>query len=323
MSDRATPDRQVHTPHPRAHLAGTLRAIAHTLGLVGGALPADVRALLDRPADLPPTVPPEAAALKYDLYLTAASTRAWGLTVNDTWEPAAFRAALDRFLGPRAAPIARLSAALGHVPATTCGLGFDAPGRPPRVKVYLKEARWGAGLTDTPTLRTLAAAQLGIDVPPWLGDRTLGVVAVELHPDGATGLKLYPGGDTAAAAAAGAPGAAPLVHTLARTSPGPGHYYLTVRLGPDAPPRVAMNKVYNVVQTAFTGRGADVEGVWSEVGRLFESAGQGGVLQSLRDRLTIPGLRVVPTATAVEDEGRSVDVYVAAWATEPGSDPRP
>lgn len=314
--------RRVQPPPPRAHLDGTLRAAAHLAALAGGRVPADVAALLDRPGDLPVALPPEAPALKYDLYLTAAPTPAWGLTINHNWEGASFDRALARFLGPRAGRVAGLVDALGPIPATTCGIGFDRPGAPPRVKLYLEEAAWDRGLVDAATLRPLAAARLGITVPDWLEDRPLGVVSLELHPDGTTGLKLYPGGATPAAAAAGAPGVADLVEILDRTSPGPGWYYLTVRLRPDAPPRLAMNKIVNVVQAAF-GEGADETPVWDEVGRLFDAAGQAEALRALRGRLTLPGLRVVPTAVAVEDGGRSVDVYVGAWAVPTGSGSAP
>ena len=302
--------RAVQAPPPRAHLAGTLTAVDRA----GLTLPADARALFDRPQDLPEHVPPEAATLKYDLYLTAAATRAWGATINNTWEPVAFRRALTRFLGDREAPVRRLAAALGNVPATTCGLGFDHPDRPPRVKVYLEEARWGRGLIGAARLRTLARDQLDVEVPAWLADRALGVVTVELNPDGTTGLKLYPGGPTPASAAAGAPDTGALADLLTGTSPGPGYYYLTVRLHPGAPPRLAMNKVYNVTQAGFTGDRGAVDAAWAEVSALFARAGQTAALESLRHRLAGPDLTLVPTATAVEDAGRSVDVYLAAWA---------
>jgi len=305
--------RRVLAPSPRAHLDGTLALLAD---LAGGPLPDGARAFLDRPADLPASVRPEDAGLKYDVYTTARpGGSAWGFTSNDRWEPAAWAQALDSLLATHGVDrrlYDALRGALGAVPATTLGLGVDRPGAPPRFKLYLKEARWNDGLVDAARLRALLAP-FELEVPDWLGDRPLGVVTVEAWPDGSAGVKLYPGGPDAASAAAGAPGVAGLLAAVPDRLP--GWWYLTVRLRPGTAPRLALNKIYDVVQLALVD-GADPAPAWEELDALFARAGQADALRRVRAAAEAPGRRVVPTAFAVEEEGRSVDVYLAAWAGE-------
>lgn len=306
--------RRVLAPSPRAHLDGTLALLA---GLAGGPLPAGALAFLRRPDDLPAQVRAEDAGLKYDVYATARpGAGAWGVTSNDRWEPAPWARALDALLATHGVDrrlYDALRGALGAVPATTLGLGVDRPGAPPRFKLYLKEARWNDGLVDAARLRALLAP-FDLEVPDWLGDRPLGVVAVEAWPDGSAGVKLYPGGSSPTEAAAGAPGVAALVDAAPDALP--GWWYLTVRLRPGAPPRVALNKIYDVVQLALV-EGADPGPAWDELEALFARVGQSAALGRTRALAEAPGRRVVPTAFAVEDEATSADVYLAAWSDPP------
>lgn len=313
-------------PPPRAHLAGTLALVRRFAAWAGDPpeLPA-LLALLDRPEALPDAVRPEDNSLKYDAYLTRGPAGpAWGVAVGDRYEgPAmlpALRALLAR-LGGRYAlePALALREALpGASPALTVALGFDAPGRPPRVKLYLQEERWGEGVGLAGPLGALLAARPGgAALPTWVAEDTpVGVLTVELGAEGQTRYKAYLGGPSPGALARGAP--AELLDLAARLgsvcSGVKGWYYATLRLRPGAPPGLAINKIYDHMALGFSGRPQALEAAWAEIAALFRGAGREAVLDQLHAALADePGLRVVPTATALEAEGRSVDLYCAAW----------
>ena len=295
---------------PAAHLAGT-RALLSALARVAGAGALDPRidALLGDPAGLPAV----GEGLKYDAYMTSAPDGlAWGFTINSRWEG---EVALSRF-GTFAHALRADYAWDGVEPfwrrsggVLTLGVGFDRPGAPPRLKLYAQEDVWGAGLVE----REAAEAQVGAPLPAWWGPR-VDVLTLELMPGGATRWKAYRGAASAEAAAAGGPPAVvDLAERIGRFSPlGPAWYYLTARLGETT--RFAMNKVYahGAVHAARGGAAA-----WRDTAALFASAGATPRLEALlREVLALRGVKVVPTATALEGGGRSADVYCAAWAVE-------
>ena len=91
-------------------------------------------------------------------------------------------------------------------------------------------------------------------------------------------------------------------------------HLISYRFAVDREPRYAINKIYEPVQLGFADGGADLPHGWEDVRRLFAIAGRAALLDALRaDLREVPRLRVVPTATALEDECRSADVYCAAW----------
>ena len=203
---------------PRAHRDGTLALL--------GDMPPPFRELVN--IDLPEIVPPATNGLKYDVYRV--SDGGSGFTVNDRWEGPEFFERLDRLLttiGGRWARPLRISAAV-----TTVSVAFDrgnAPGAPPRIKVYQQEDHWGVGVIDVATLRGL-----GWEVPEGVVGRA-GVVTTELFEDGREGRKVYIGGPSAEVVTVGTP-ASTLVSRLAACTL-PGWYYLTVRLRPGGAPR--------------------------------------------------------------------------------------
>jgi len=319
-------DRTLLIPPPRAHLAGTLALLGCYERLAGGHPDAGaLRAFLDRPGDLPASVPPEQNSMKYDAYITRARDRvAWGMAVCDRFEgvrmfPHVVRL-VERLRGSYHLDVAsRFRKHLANLdPMLTMAVGFDYPDRPPRLKIYLQEDQWGAGLCSAATLKALAEELApGCVLPDWMGaNRQVGVLMLELFPDGSIGLKAYLGGPTALAAAAGAPPAARslAVGMAARCRLPGGWYYLTVRSRPDEPTAYAINRIYNPVQLAFTRGGAGPRAAWLDVGRQFIAAGQRAAFGELiREISGLRGVRVVPTATALEAGGLSADVYCGAW----------
>lgn len=316
-------DVELIPPRPGAHQAGTVRLLRVFADLAG--TPARAGLLTDwveRPEAAGEGVDRRHYGLKYDAYLTRSDAGvAWGVAVNDRYEGrASLERATERLIarlpGDYDLAAARaIEQRFGHPGAsTTIAVGFDRPDRPPRLKVYLQEESWDAGLA---TLGELAE-HTGARLPDWLPAHTrAGVATVGLLPDGTLRLKAYVGGPDPVALVAGAPaGVQGLGRSMATASPAPdGWYYLTIRFDPDGW-RFAVNKIYNAVQLGFTRDGAGIDGAWDDVAGLFEAAGQGPTLAALRRALP-PGLRVVPTATAVEDGGRSVDVYCGAWELGP------
>lgn len=312
-------------PGPRAHLAGTLALLQAFHRLAGGHRHAEALfQLLDHPDALPERVDRHEHALKYDCYL-ARSDRgvAWGVAVADRWEPGALDGRIEAFARALGGSF-RLDLLPGlrqvvAAPVTTLAVGFDAPDRPPRLKVYLQEDPWAAGVSTRAALEPhLPALAPGCSFPPWLeAHRAIGVVTWELMADGAVGLKVYLGGASPEEVVRGVPGdASALARAMREASPLAGtFYYLTVRLRPGAPPRVAVNKIYNPVQLGFTPGPPGLAAAWEDVRGLFRHAGRGQDLEGMLRAVLRPGLRVVPTATAIEEGGRSVDVYCGAWRT--------
>lgn len=323
-------DVAVVIPGPRAHLLGTRRLLARFAALSGATLDPSLVALLGAPEALPESVPPEQQGLKYDAYLSPGpSGVAWGVAIGDRWEGEVFRRRAAAWVA--ALPVRyRLDAGLafgaalaGASPAFTLAVGYDAPGRPPRVKLYFQEERWLAGVCTAGELQALLPRLApGCVLPAWVAaDRAVGVVTVELLGDGGLGVKAYLGGPTATACAdGGPPEALALAATLDTASPAPGGWsYLTIRMRPDEPTRYSANKIYNHVQVGFTRGGEGIPAAWADVGGLFAVAGQAATLARLRaDLAGIAGLRVVPTASALDAGGRQADVYCGAWVVGGG-----
>lgn len=314
---------RVQMPPPRAHLAGTLQLLRRMEALCGGhPHSGPLWEFLDRPQDLPDSVRPEHATLKYDAYLACSAERpVWGVAISDRYEGSGMLAPLQvmvdampgRYdLGPALA----LQQILGRGERVVA-VGFDDPKAAPRIKMYLQESRWGTGLgTGAALAPALAQAAPGTTIPPWCMARQLDVVAVGLLPDGSRQLKLYLGGPGPDSAAAGAP---PGVHALIRqmktASPlEGGWYYLTVRCRVDQPWRYAINKIYNPVQIGFTAPLPGPAEAWADVAALFDGAGNRTELDELRSVLRGSGLVALPTATALEGDGDQTDIYVAAWS---------
>lgn len=310
---------EVRIPGPRAHRAGTLALLARFAALAGRpAALAPLAPLFGRAHDLPAEVPVERRTLKYDAYLAPnPAGLAWGVAVADRHEEATFPARVAAFVAGLAAPYdlagaevlrARLPRA---APALCLAVGFDRPDAPPRLKLYLQEERWGEGLATRAELDA-ALGPLGLALPDWLApDRTIGVLTVEMLAGGGLRAKAYLGGHGADALADGAPAEVrALAARMARVCPLPGYHYVTVRLGGERV-RYAVNKIYNHVQLGFTERGG-LDAAWAEVGALFAAAGREEAFAGLRAALAdLEGVRVVPTATALEADG--ADVYCGAW----------
>jgi hypothetical protein len=311
-------------PPPRAHLAGTLSTLDR-LARFGGSHAAltHVRAFIDRPDALPVEVAPEDASLKYDLYVTRASSgTSWGIATADRYETATFatharalavsvglEAAFDRAMG--------LRERLGDSSLVVAvALGRDARFR---LKLYFQELAWDRGVTDVRALaEPLAAITSGTRMPAWIGqDRTIGVVCLDLHLDGTVAPKVYLGAASGSALSAGAPReVVELVDALETTCPTPGYRYLTLRLSPASEPRYAINKIYDHVSIGFRGDTARLQAAWREIEGLFRHAKQSAALEEARALVEWPRVRVVPTAIALEDGGASVDVYFGVWRTE-------
>lgn len=311
-------------PPPRAHLQGTLALLDALATISGGHPHADrVRDWLVRPHDLPPTVAPEQNSLKYDLYLTRQGDQTrWGLTICDRYEARRlpWRALAAQLGGVyRTDGLQTLIDGLAGDPALTLSLGFDHPTAPPRLKLYLQEERWDTGVGTASRVSTLLETVVpGCALPDWVpADRAVGVVSLECRPSGENGFKVYLGGATPQAATAGAP---PEAQALARamagcSTLGDGWYYLTLRLRPGEPVGYALNRIYNTVQLGFAGGGRGLDPAWDDVGRQFARAGRQDAFAALTSVVRhVPGVRVVPTATALEHGCASADVYFAGWA---------
>ena len=310
----------IRMPSPRAHLRGTRRAWAVLAGSEGPA--GVVGRWLDRPEALPAAVPPAENTLKYDLYLAdGPAGPAHGLAVADRWEEGNFPvSALLSALGGGYAldAAAALRARLSAGAMQTLALGFDRPGAPPRAKLYLQEAVWGAGLGPPGAVEDALRAVLpGLPAAPPLPG-PVGVVTVEAPAGAAPRAKLYVGGadPRALAVGLGAETAALAAGIAAAcTHPG-GHWYLTVRLGAGQPVRTALNHIYNHVQDGFRDRGAGLAAAWDDVERQVAGTALAPRLAALRRTLDGEGgLRLVPTATAWEPGGGR-DVYFGAWALD-------
>ncbi len=305
--DEFSPLRSSLLPGPRAHLAGTLRLLTLFEGLAGSSpWSGAIRELIDRPADLPESGD---CGLKYDAYLSRGPDRvAWGFTINSRWEGSGVLPHIERFVGSLPAEYAwdEVSSRWDEVGGVlTLGVGFDRPDTPPRLKLYFQEDSWGVGVLDSAD----AAQIIGRELPEWLSGR-IHVLTANLHPGGGVSWKAYVGGATPQLAAAGAPlQVQNLAGRMARYSPlGPGWYYVTVRL--DDSVRYAVNKIYDHVALAEGNASAP----WRDAAALFASAGRSPAFQGLLQQVVgLRRCRVMPTATALEDGGRGVDLYCAAW----------
>jgi len=322
--------RSAPLPSPRAHLAASLSLFDALAGAAGGAqrFPGAEawRALVARPRALPASVPPSMNGMKCDGYLTRSDAGpAWGFACNDRFEGRAFwgiaRRLADALPGDYAIDEAiALRDALATGSGLTISVGFDAPGQPPRLKLYIQESSWGTGVGTVGALRALGSEAVGAVIPDTLpDDLTAGVVTVTLLADGSRRCKLYFGESDLQALALQMAAALPeqrqelqrLAETMAATSPSaPCFYYATVRLGRDV--RVAVNKIYEHERLGFGANRGAWGDAWGEVERLFRAAGRGiEPIVALREKLAT--LLLVPTATAVERRGQSADVYLAAW----------
>ena len=310
-------------PPPRAHLEGTLQLLKR-LEAVSGRHPCapPLWSFLNRPQDLPRHVQPELATFKYDAYLACRPNHlAWGVAVSDRFEGIGMLPPLKQLITDMGGqydlqPALSLREALGRGELVV-SVGFDHPTQPPRIKLYLQETTWGAGLGCSDILHPmLTQAAPDCVLPPWCADRDVGVVTVSLHPDGHRQLKVYFGGPSPAAAAAGAPASVqPLVRQMTTTSPlRGGWYYLTVRCLPGARWRYAINKIYNPVQIGFTTEQPGPSEAWNDVASLFQQAGTHENLNALYRALRGSGLLALPTATALEGQGDQTDIYLAAWS---------
>lgn len=302
------PDVELVPPEPGAHQRGTLELLRSFEAIAGGHPHASaLYAWLERPEAIGRNVLPKDYGLKYDAYLTRGSSTAWGVAVNDRYEGrASLEAATARLVSTLPgtydfSEARRIEECFGHAgSSTTIAVGFDHPDRPPRLKVYLQEERWGEGIAPI--------GEIADRIPDWIDpDTRAGVVTLGLLADGSLRRKVYLGGpDPVGLVAGGPPEVQELGRAMAEASPmEDGYYYLTIRFDPGGW-RFAVNKIYNAVQLGFTRDGAGIEAAWADVRGLFERAGAALV--------QLPDLRVVPTATAIEDGGRSVDVYCAAWS---------
>ena len=303
-------------PSPRAHLTASLRLFDALAGEQDRWPGLEVvRRWLARPRSLPASAP---GGLKLDGYRTASGGSAWGMTCNDRWEGRAFWRVVEGLAEEldgnwALEPLRRVREELTGA-SVTLGVGFDAPGRPPRLKVYFQEPSWRQGVGSVAEARGLVAG-----VPDGLPDEmSVGVVAASLDAAGGLAWKLYLGSEDASELAEQAGGWLPervdelaaLARCLEQTADSP-FTYLTLRLGAGAP-RVALNPIYEVTpqweQTACR------EQAWAEVRSLLELAGRGAAwseLEALQQDLS--DVLLLPTATAIEDGGHSTDVYVAAF----------
>lgn len=317
-------------PAPRAHLAATLRLVDALVERAGGfdVWPgaSAVREVLARPFRLPASVRPEQNGLKYDAYVTEGPDGpAWGVAFNDRWEGRAVWATVEELatrLPDGVYDLDRVRAARAAIASSSVNvsLGFDAPGQPPRLKLYLQEADWAEGVLRADAFASLPEAVRGGCVLPEEvpADAPLGVITVVLRPDGSSGLKVYLGGPTPSDAASGLGARWPEVDALAdgmaAACPSrPAFHYLTLRLEEGREPRFAMNRIWDHVRVGF-GTGEALDAAWAEVGALFARAGRDEAFAELASmRGALQDLRLVPTAAAYERGGSSADVYLAAW----------
>ena len=318
----------ISIPGPQSHQAGTLELIECFAELSGKHQNfEEVREFINGADRLPATVSAEEMALKFDAYLARSTqSTAWGVAVNDRWESRQFLSRIEQLAAGWSLDLAPYHLMLEHLGprasgSLTAAFGFDSPPNPPRLKLYVQEDPWDAGLGTPEELGPLLnEAVPGCLLPAWLSDATsIGVITLELRPNAASSVKAYIGGADPHLAARDAPrDVIRLADQMAEASPlAGGWYYTTIRMGPDGSHRYAMNKIYNLVQVGFRDHGADLQDAWHDAEQLFSSAGQATAFASLRRELQrLPQLRVVPTASALEASGRSVDLYCAAWQLE-------
>jgi hypothetical protein len=338
----------VERASPRAHLRGTLAAFDRLRDLGGGQPDAAADAVRDFIAATPlpePVLDPRSHALQFDAYAVAGWDAAggrgsWGVTVNDRWEGrASLRERWLDLIRPWAVDPGPANclwdASVGSDARVTVAFGFEREARTPRVKLYLQEEAFGAGIGSADELRRLLReAAPEARWPDWLPrERAPEVLALALTASGPPLAKLYVGGSTPVSAAAGAPaaGAAPLLELAARSRPLPGGFwYLTVRLAsdPSGPERLALNRIGEPLRRAFDGGDpAGAAAAWEEVARWFAQAGRARELRRLAPSFDLgPGFVVAPTALAIEagspdsraQTAFTADCYWAAWSLDAG-----
>lgn len=314
----------------KRHLGASL-ALFDALSRAGGGHPhaERVRAFVDRPDDL--TADSAPFAMKYDGYLAAGTRGGWGFTVNARYDR---RAVMDFVAdaavaagAPDSAPlleaVSRLRGSLPRPGMTTVSFAFDRPDRAPRLKVYFQEDQWGVGVgTAADVGAALDVAGLGCGLPEWVpADALLGVLTLEAPPDAPLRAKAYLGASSLLGAFPGCPSDVRLLsEQMATACPLPStYYYLTMRLSQNQPTQYAVNKIYDLAGQGYGGDPTATMAAFRDVASLFRSAGMLRQLHAVLSELRRPVAdgrmpRVVPTATAIEDGGRSVDVYCAAFA---------
>jgi len=165
----------------------------------------------------------------------------------------------------------------------------------------------------------LQAAGVSTPIPEWIArDRRVGVVTLELAGSGRDRAKIYLGGETPDHAAQGGPPELEhLAQLMASTCPHPGFYYATVRLYPGQPPATAINKIYALAAMDYGRNDGYTLDALRDVAALFKTAGRLPALKKLLTALRgMPMVHTIPTATALEDQGRSVDCYFAAFSAQ-------
>jgi hypothetical protein len=311
------------------HLGASL-ALFDALARAGGGHPfaPAVRAFLDQPGRVGPSAEP--FAMKYDGYLAAGERAAWGFTINSRYDPRPVQDFVDEAAqlvqAPRMTELAgQLATLLPRPGITTLSFAFDSPARAPRLKVYFQEDRWGEGVGSVAEVNAaLAELELGCALPSWVaGDQGVGVLTLEAPPQAGLRAKAYLGaGDNSEGVFAGAPEEVPrLSATMREACPlSPAYYYLTLRMERDRPVRYAVNKIYDIARMQFGKDAQATLDAYRDLAKLFAAAGKLREFRKVVAELRAPvaGGRaplVVPTASAVEDEGRSVDFYCAAFST--------
>lgn len=307
---------------PRGHHAASIQLL-RLLHSMTGADPV-AKSLIDRCEATPPSNDAP-FAMAYDTYLTSApGGLRWGFTINDRFDDD-FDTLLREFAaisGHRPNLVDRVAAVRGALDRDcrlTLGVGFDAPQTQPRLKLYLQEDTWGEGVSPVGALAPiLLAAGISTPIPAWISpDRRVGVVTLELADAGWDRAKIYLGGQTPQHATEGGPPELQhLARRMAKTCPHPGFYYATVRLYPGRAPATAINKIYALAAMDYGRNELHTLQALRDVAALFKAAGRLPALKRLLNQLrSLPELRAVPTATALEDQGRSVDCYFAAFPT--------
>ena len=299
----------------RAHRAGTEVLLAALLDELGArSFESVLLGWMGDAAALPDGPDP---GLKHDVYLARTPAgRAWGLATNQRWEPG------PRELFERSC---RLAGALGNYDldfarrvidrlsrpgVDLCvSVGFD-PGRPsPRIKFYLQEERWGAGLVGGEAWSELARSW-GVPAPEGVDPAVLTLV---LHEGGGRDWKIYVGAALAEDAARSlGEEAVRLAETLARSCPlQPAWHYVTLRLQGGAP-AVAVNRIVDHVYWGLLAPPGRRALAWTEAEALIRHGGAGGTWAFWTRVRGLDGLLVVPTALALEAGG--ADLYAGAWA---------
>lgn len=316
----------------KKHLGASL-ALYDALSRAGGGHPrADqVRAFVDCPERL--AVSDEPFAMKYDGYLAAGTRAAWGFTVNARYDSRSVSTLLGDAIEAAAASnaealleaVARLRGALPRPGMTTVSFAFDRPDQPPRLKVYLQEDRWGEGVGTAEQVGAgLSACGLGCELPSWVAQGTsIGVVTLEAPPDAPLRAKAYIGTSSLGDAFAGSPDEVrALSLQMAAACPVEStYYYLTMRLARGESVRYAVNKIYDLAAQRYGLERPVTLAAFRDVAGLFRAAGKTHALHAVLAELRRPladgrSPRVVPTATAIEDAGRSVDLYCAAFSMD-------